>query len=217
MIDLVLTHLTHPWGPPWTLETLGDHWRPLATMPENGQNGQNPNSFCNDLVWYNSQLWETATLKFWLWCILERPSHGSFLVAISVAYQPFSIFCWDAWDAFFLLTSSFTASDSSLQTDVPLSSLPLFHRFQLFISCVQNIQYDNIISKPSYYPRNSIALNVLTNPNFFRAYFTSMCQSQWPWLASSSSSPQYWVWLAGISVSTGFLNLQQIIWSSIVV
>ena len=24
MIDLVLTHLTHPWGPPWTLETLGD-------------------------------------------------------------------------------------------------------------------------------------------------------------------------------------------------
>ena len=33
MIDLVLTHLTHPWGPrpPWTLETFGDHWRPLAT------------------------------------------------------------------------------------------------------------------------------------------------------------------------------------------
>ena len=24
MIDLVITHLTHPWGPPWTLETLGD-------------------------------------------------------------------------------------------------------------------------------------------------------------------------------------------------
>ena len=41
MIDLVLTHLTHPWGPPWTLETLGDLWRPLATVPENGQNGQN--------------------------------------------------------------------------------------------------------------------------------------------------------------------------------
>ena len=41
MIDLVLTHLTHPWGPPWTLETLGDPLRPLATMPENGQNGQN--------------------------------------------------------------------------------------------------------------------------------------------------------------------------------
>ena len=42
MIDLVLTHLTHPWGPPWTLETLGDHWRPLATclkmtnFPQNG-------------------------------------------------------------------------------------------------------------------------------------------------------------------------------------
>ena len=39
MIDLVLTHLTHPWGPPWTLATLGDPWRPLATlgdMPENG-------------------------------------------------------------------------------------------------------------------------------------------------------------------------------------
>ena len=41
MIDLVITHLTHPWGPPGTLETLGDPWRPLATMPENGQNGQN--------------------------------------------------------------------------------------------------------------------------------------------------------------------------------
>ena len=24
MIDLVITHLTHPWGPLWTLETLGD-------------------------------------------------------------------------------------------------------------------------------------------------------------------------------------------------
>ena len=32
MIDLVITHLTHPWGPPWTLETLGDPWRPLATL-----------------------------------------------------------------------------------------------------------------------------------------------------------------------------------------
>ena len=41
MIDLVITHLTHPWGPPWTLETLGDHWRPLTTMPQNGQNDQN--------------------------------------------------------------------------------------------------------------------------------------------------------------------------------
>ena len=41
MIDLVKTHLTHPLGPPGTLETLGDTWRPLATMPENGQNGQN--------------------------------------------------------------------------------------------------------------------------------------------------------------------------------
>ena len=42
MIDLVLTHLTHPWGPPGTLETLGDHWRPLATMPENGHFGHFP-------------------------------------------------------------------------------------------------------------------------------------------------------------------------------
>ena len=32
MIDLVLTHLTHPWGPPWTLETLGDPWRPCLKM-----------------------------------------------------------------------------------------------------------------------------------------------------------------------------------------
>ena len=28
MINLISTHLTHPWGPPWTLGTLGD-------MPEN--------------------------------------------------------------------------------------------------------------------------------------------------------------------------------------
>ena len=38
MIDLVITHLTHPWGPPGTLETLVDPWQPLATlgdMPEN--------------------------------------------------------------------------------------------------------------------------------------------------------------------------------------
>ena len=41
VIDLVLTHLNHPWGPPWTLETLGDLWRPLATMPENSHFGQN--------------------------------------------------------------------------------------------------------------------------------------------------------------------------------
>ena len=32
MIDLVLTHLNQPWGPPWTLETFGDPWRPLATL-----------------------------------------------------------------------------------------------------------------------------------------------------------------------------------------
>ena len=32
MIDLVITHLTHPWGPPWTLETLGNPWRPLETL-----------------------------------------------------------------------------------------------------------------------------------------------------------------------------------------
>ena len=41
MIDLVIIHLTHPWGPPGSLETLGDSWQPLATMPQNGQNGQN--------------------------------------------------------------------------------------------------------------------------------------------------------------------------------
>ena len=32
MINLIITHLTHPWGPPWTLETLGGPWRPLATL-----------------------------------------------------------------------------------------------------------------------------------------------------------------------------------------
>ena len=61
MIDLVLTHLTHPWGPPWTLETLGDHWRPLATMPEKfsvkifSENGQNE-------LWAPYTIWQ-AVLK----------------------------------------------------------------------------------------------------------------------------------------------------------
>ena len=32
MIDLVLTHLNQPWGPPRTLETLGDPWWHLATL-----------------------------------------------------------------------------------------------------------------------------------------------------------------------------------------
>ena len=41
MTDLVITHLTHPLGPPWTLETLGDHWRPLAALLENDQFGGN--------------------------------------------------------------------------------------------------------------------------------------------------------------------------------
>ena len=34
MIDLVLTHLNQPWGPPWTLATIGD-------IPENGHFGGN--------------------------------------------------------------------------------------------------------------------------------------------------------------------------------
>ena len=42
MIDLVITHLTHPLGPPWTLETLGDHWRPLATLGDMLENDQFP-------------------------------------------------------------------------------------------------------------------------------------------------------------------------------
>ena len=42
MIDLVKTHLTHPWGPPWTLETLGGPWRPLATLGDMLENYQFP-------------------------------------------------------------------------------------------------------------------------------------------------------------------------------
>ena len=40
---LVLTHLTHPWGPPWTLATLGEPWRPLATCLKMTNFPQNPN------------------------------------------------------------------------------------------------------------------------------------------------------------------------------
>ena len=31
-----ITHITHPWGPPWTLETLGDHWRPCLKITNLG-------------------------------------------------------------------------------------------------------------------------------------------------------------------------------------
>ena len=42
MIEVVITHLTHPWGPPWTLETLGGSWRPLATLGDMLENDQFP-------------------------------------------------------------------------------------------------------------------------------------------------------------------------------
>ena len=58
MIDLVLTHLTHPWGPPWTLETLGDLWRPLATMPENSHLAKRINRFFE-----NNQFWDRLLLR----------------------------------------------------------------------------------------------------------------------------------------------------------
>ena len=45
MIDLVKTHLTHPWDPPWTLETLGGPWRPLATLGDMLENDQFPPKF----------------------------------------------------------------------------------------------------------------------------------------------------------------------------
>ena len=35
---------------------------------------RNTKSFCDDLVRYNSQLWETVTMKFWLVYILVHPS-----------------------------------------------------------------------------------------------------------------------------------------------
>ena len=62
MIDLVLTHLTHPWGPrpPWTLETFGDPWRPLAAMPENGQNGHF-HSFIHSFISWSI----TLKIEFW--------------------------------------------------------------------------------------------------------------------------------------------------------
>ena len=45
MIDLVITHLTHPWGPLWTLKTLGDHWRPLVTLGDMLENDQFPPNY----------------------------------------------------------------------------------------------------------------------------------------------------------------------------
>ena len=53
MIDLVKTHLTHPWGPPWTLETLGGPWRPLATLGDMLENDQFPPK-CHFMV-YNAE------------------------------------------------------------------------------------------------------------------------------------------------------------------
>ena len=37
---------------------------------------RNTKSFCDDLVRYNSQLWDTVTMKCLLLCILEHPSRG---------------------------------------------------------------------------------------------------------------------------------------------
>ena len=59
MIDLVITHLTHPWGPPWTLETLGDPWRPLATLGDMLENDQFPPK------WSFSSMSETAKMYHW--------------------------------------------------------------------------------------------------------------------------------------------------------
>ena len=68
MIDLVLTHLTHPWGPPWTLETLGDLWRPLATLGGMLENDQFPPN--NPIAWvvkrYKAQIKKR--------CIVKHPS-----------------------------------------------------------------------------------------------------------------------------------------------
>ena len=49
MIDLVITHLTHPWGPPWTLETLGDPWRPLETCLKMTILGEIKNTYRDDV------------------------------------------------------------------------------------------------------------------------------------------------------------------------
>ena len=49
MIDLVKTHLTHPWGPPWTLETLGDPWRPLETCLKMTILGEIKNTYRDDV------------------------------------------------------------------------------------------------------------------------------------------------------------------------
>ena len=49
IFNLVLTHLNQPWGPPWTLATLSDPWRPLATigdMLEHGHVGNGQNQHC---------------------------------------------------------------------------------------------------------------------------------------------------------------------------
>ena len=66
MIDLVLTHLNQPWGPPWTLETLGDPWRPLATMPENSQNDHfHAWSICSNFYHqYFRRRWWPSSLLF---------------------------------------------------------------------------------------------------------------------------------------------------------
>ena len=76
MIDLVKTHLTHPWGPPWTLETLGDHWRPLATLGDMLENDHFPieNPIKNENLSLNAILLSIMLKKF-LWPH-ETQRHG---------------------------------------------------------------------------------------------------------------------------------------------
>ena len=60
---------------------------------------QNPNSCCNDLVRYNSQLWDTVTMKCLLLCILENPSRGCIssqvIIFLGIIFlgQHFLFFC----------------------------------------------------------------------------------------------------------------------------
>ena len=88
MIDLVITHLTHSLGPPWTLETLGDHWRPLATLGDMLENdhfghfqafsGMSPIA-AKGLQGFGTGYWELWQLAFMSWLKVANTSWLHFI------------------------------------------------------------------------------------------------------------------------------------------
>ena len=132
MIDLVITHLTHPWGPPGTLETLGDPWRPclkmvilaILTIFRHGRQGF-PRSCTRsrESKWY----------FLWIFFLSLRTSNLEFLPLDNLCIKESGLVCLLLWQLFQLgLDRPQSQLDSYLRnceshSQAGLASLPPFH------------------------------------------------------------------------------------------